>query len=881
MRRGRIVAQRLRSLLRRSRAETDMQRELDLHIEQLTTEHIAAGMSEADARLAARREFGSLEAVKERCRDTRGVTLIEDLLKDVAYAFRLLARSPGFTLAAVLSLALGIGANTAIFSLVDAVLLRMLPVHEPQQLVEVGNRLGEGRLSYPMYEAIRDRNDVFSGVLTLPDGRFAASVYLGDIDAGDVHVSPVSGDYFAVLGVSPVIGRALTEADLVAANTTVIGYGLWRRAFGADPAVLGKGLRISDRTYTIVGVAPADFTGVATGHPVDLWVPITWTDRRSLESPATLMLRVMARRKPGVSEDEARANMELLARQWSAEWKFEPPMQVDVTSARGGLTQLRQGFSRPLLVLMSIVTLLLLMTAANVANLLLARASARQREIGVRLSLGASRSRLIRQLLTESVVLGGTGAALGLLLAPVVAAFLVRFLSSAVGTIDLSFSIDTRVLAFTLSTSIGVVLLFGLAPALAATRLDLSPLFKGGSASVRGQGPTRPGRVLVVAQVAISGVLLVGAVLFTRSLQTLTNLDAGFRRDNVLLLHVNTAAEALTDVQRVRLYERVLDRLASVPGVRSAALSSESLFSGNAWSEAVNTPSFAPPPGADRQAVLLVISPGFFRTLGTSVLRGRDFNTHDHGRAPTVAIVNEAMARYYFGETEAVERAFRLEHDSFPQHLTVVGLVQDAKYRSLREAAPRIVYLPYLQVPGQLGSANIAVRTAANPEMMADLLWKEVRDESPYLRLGGTTTQARLVEGTIAQDRMLAQLSGFFGLTAAVLVSMGLYGLTAYDVSRRTAEIGVRIALGAQPYDVVRLVLSHSMVLVASGVALGLAAALALARLVETLLFGVHSTDVITLALSASLLLGVGASAAYWPARRAAGLDPIASLRHE
>jgi predicted permease len=868
---------RLSYLWRQRQMDADLADELACHQEMKRQELESLGMLPDDAEATSRRFLGNATMAREDAREVWIWRWADDLWRDLTCGARSLRRDKAFSVIAIVTLSIGIASNVAIFSLVDTVLRQPLPVPGATELMELA-RVPGGTLSYPMYQAIRDRNAVFSGMLTISAGRYMASARVEDVNAGDVRLSPVSGDYFATLSVAPVLGRALTEEDFRAQNA-VIAYTFWQRRLAADPAIVGKSLRLGDRLYTIIGVAPAGFSGIVIGQPVDVWVPLTWLNQQMLENRAAFVFRVMARRKSGLSDDQVRANIQFNLQQISTEMRFPRPIQVDVASGRGGLTQLRNRFLRPLIVLMTIIALLLVMAAVNVANLLMARAAARTREMSVRLALGATRARLIRQLLTESVLLGTCAAAAGLCVAPIVARLILTFLSSAVGGIDLTFTLDSRILVFAVVLTMGVVLGFGLVPALFGTSQPPSPLLRSGHVgfghSVRAGAS---GRILLVGQVAISFVLIAAAVLFARSLHALTTLDTGFDAANVILLSVRPINDSRDHRQ---VYEPILDRLAQTPGVESVALTSENLFSGNSWTEAIDVPGFVPSAESGREATLLVISPGFFRTLKTAILRGHDFEVRDNERAPQVAIVNETAARYYFGDTDVVGRTFRIQQKAFPQPLTVAGVVRDTKYADLREEPRRIIYLSYLQVPSAIEAATILVRAERDPQAMIDLVWKAARGESPSLRLGNVTTQLELIERTTAQDRMLAYMSGVLGLIAAILVCIGLYGLTSYETSRRTADIGLRMALGAQRRQVVRLVVRSTMKATLAGTVLGLAIALGLARLLQSLLFGIGSTDPITFLSTTLLLLAVASFAAYMPARRASRMDPMVALRCE
>jgi predicted permease len=853
-------------------------------------------MNEELASLAAIADSGDLGNVTFAAEEARGQwswAWIENLARDLQYALRALRHNPGFTATAVLSLALGIGANTAIFSLIDALMLRWLPVRDPQQLVQITMRAPKSTtppnetFSNAIIAGLAEQKDLFSGVCGFSPSQLDAGAP-GSITR--VSGAWVTGSYYDTLGLTAAAGRLLEPADdrPGAPPVAVLSYGYSQRQFSAAPDAIGRTIRIRGAPVTIVGVSPRGFEGADVGTSAD--VTMATAALASIEpgmapalTPGNFWLRALARPQPGITVAQAQSRLaavwpamseHVLNPRWPASRKKELAQSTfELVPGGTGHTFLRNRFRTPLYILMAVTALVLLIACANVASLLLARATARQREISVRLAIGAGRGRIVRQLLTESTLLSLIGASLGILLAWITSRLLVQTLSGGAGNIVFDLAPNWHILAFASAVALANGIIFGLAPAFRTTAIGGSRVVTGDSRGATSSSGWLSS--LVAGQVALSLLLLVGAGLFARTLQNLLQVDAGFRREGVLVVDLNGQREGYKGDALRAFYLGLLDRVRRIPGVASASITSHTPLNGSTWSEAA-MPKGQPLPERDN-ATFIAAGAGFFAAMQTPLLAGRDFDQRDQG-APNVAIVNEAYAARYFPNRNPLGESLSATVKTPPVDLQIVGIVKNVHTRNLRAAAPPVVYVPYLQRPAQ--NDSLVIRAAGPLSQTASAVRRELQSSFPNTAVEAHPLDDQ-VEGSIVQERLLAKLAGGFGILGLALACVGLYGLLGYTVVRRTREIGIRIALGAQKRGVIWMVARRALGLVSLGVAIGIPAAWFASRWIGTMLFGLKATDPAVIAGAVSTLIAAGMVSAWIPAHRAAKVDPTSALRHE
>jgi predicted permease len=840
-------------------------------------------------------------------RDSLDTRTMDDLARDLRFALRTFGKAPAFTAVVLLTLGLGIGANTAIFTLMDQILFRLLPVKDPGRLVILdapGPFSGASHrhfetlnpLSHPMFEAFRDKADVFSGVLANYNVPLHVTVS-GQTDRVDGAL--VSGTFFDVLGLRPAAGRLFTADDdrtPGAHPVVVLTHGFWTRRFAADPKVVGLSMSVNGHPMTVVGIAPPGFHGLGVGEPADAFVPLTmqreviptWT--RGIGDWRVRWLTVIARLKDGVSLEQAKAGANVLY----AQLLQEDLQRIDTRSERfrteflkkrlellpggRGVSSLREESQAPLLLLMGMVALVLMIACANVANLLLARASSRQREVAVRLALGASRARLMRQLLVESLALSLAGGALGLALSVWTAEALVRALPYEAAARVLSTTPDLRVALFALALSVLTGIAFGLAPAVQSTRPELAPTLKNEAGSVLGgAAPFRFRKGLVVAQVTLSLLLLIGAGLFTRSLMNLRRLNPGFEPQSILTFSVDPALNGYPSERRLAVLKQIQDEIAAEPGVRSVSMAEVALMTNSDESSTVAVEGYEAKEGENMNPNFNGVGTQFFSTLGIPLLAGRDFTDADRLGAPKVAIVNQTFARYFFGDKDPLGRRFSRGR-SKEKDILIVGVVRSGKAGSLREEPLRFVYVPYAQDP-DVGAMTFYARSAMDVEALAPRLRALVQKVDATLPVKNLKTMSAQIGESLFADRLVAALSAAFGALATLLAALGLYGVMSYAVAQRTREIGIRVALGADRRRVLGMVLKEVAVLAGIGVVVGLPSGYALGRLVQSQLFGLTARDPLTFALATLTLVATALLAGYLPAARAARVQPMVALR--
>ena len=889
--------------LRRRRWDRERAAELDAYLQMETDDNLARGMTPETARAAALRKLGNPMSIREEIYHMNTVSFLETLWHDLRYAARLLRLNPGFTLVAMASLALGIGANAAMFQLLDTLALRPLPVKNPSELavVDIANRNVSccvfntrfAQLTTTIWEHIRDRQQAFSGMTAWSEYAFNLSV------SGELHLAQtlmVSGDFFSLLGVAPTQGRLLTPADdqrACPAPNAVISHAFWQRQFGGQSDAVGKTLTLEGHPFQIVGVTPPAFFGLEVGRSFDVAIPmcaepLVQSSYSVLDKPWGWWLGAVGRLKPGWTPERASAHLRALSGGIFAETL---PSRFDSTTAKAyrayilqaepggqGYSDLRTDVGDAVRLLLAITALVLLIACANLANLMLARASAREREIAIRLAVGASRGRLIRQLLAESLLLSGAGAAAGIWIAVTLNDRLVAFLGNRYSAAYLDLAPDWRILGFTAALAILTSIFFGLAPALRATRTVPGAVIKATSRGLTA-GPERFGlrRVLVVTQVALSLVLLVGALLFVRSFRNLVSIDAGFQQDGVLEADVEFSRLKLSPEATRAFYADIVRRVRAIPGVDSAAAINIMPLSGSAWTKGVTVNG-----GQKGSSNFARITPQYFRTMQTALVAGRDFDQSHSFSAPLVAIVNESFVRKYLDAGDPVGKTFRTPAGPKDDLLTyqVIGVVHDSKYLNLRETFSPTVFLPAAQDPEPDPYLPLVIRSRLSLSALIPALKRTFIEIHPEIGYDFHIFRDD-VRRTLQREQLMATLSGFFGLLAAVLATIGLYGVMSYMVARRRNEIGIRLALGAARGNVIRMVLREAGLLLGLGLAAGSILAFLAAQTAQTLLFGLKPRDPATFTLSILLLVVVAAAAAWLPARRAANLDPTAALREE